>query len=253
MMIQKTVVITGAGIGIGRATALAFARRGYDVVVTDILESEGRSVVKEIEAEGGRGCFYKLDVTDSAAVDGVVREVESLNNGIDVVVANSGIAHRVPLAEMTDAKWDLIMDVDLKGVLRIVRAAAPGMKARRQGTIVALSSISGSTYGWDEHAHYSAAKAGVIGLVRGLAVELARSGIRVNGVAPGVIRTAQALSAEHSLGPEKLDAMAGSIPLGRVGEPADVADVIAFLASEDARYITGQVIIVDGGFVIQQY
>jgi 3-oxoacyl-[acyl-carrier protein] reductase len=83
MMIQKTVVITGAGIGIGRATALAFARRGYDVVVTDILESEGRSVVKEIEAEGGRGCFYKLDVTDSAAVDGVVREVESLNNGID--------------------------------------------------------------------------------------------------------------------------------------------------------------------------
>lgn len=129
-MIQKTVVITGAGIGIGRATALAFARRGYEVVVTDILESEGRSVVKEIEAEGGRGRFYKLDVTDSAAVDGVVREVESLNNGIDVVVANSGIAHRVPLAEMTDAKWDLIMDVDLKGVLRIVRAAAPGMKAR---------------------------------------------------------------------------------------------------------------------------
>jgi 3-oxoacyl-[acyl-carrier protein] reductase len=252
-MVQKTVIITGAGIGIGRGTALAFARKGLNVIVTDILEAEGRNVVKEIESAGGRGRFYKLDVTDTEEVNRVVEDVESVDGGIDVVIANSGIAHKVPLEDMTDNKWDRTLDVDLKGVLRIVRAAAPGMKARRSGAIVALSSISGTTYGWDEHAHYSAAKAGVIGLVRGLAIELARSGIRVNGVAPGVIRTAQALSVEHSLGPEKLEAMASSIPLGRVGEPADVADVIAFLASDEARYITGQVIVVDGGFTIQQY
>lgn len=252
-MDKKTVVITGAGIGIGRATALAFARQGYAVVVTDILETEGRAVVREIEAEGGTARFERLDVTDTAATERVVAAVEAAFGGIDVIVANAGIAHKIPLGELTDAKWDRTMDVDLKGIVRIVRAAAPGMMARKRGAVVALSSISGSNYGWDDHAHYCAAKAGVIGLVRGLAVDLAKHGIRVNGLAPGVIRTAQALSEEHSLGPEKLEAMAGSIPLGRVGEPEDIADVIVFFASEGARYITGQTLVVDGGFVIQQY
>jgi 3-oxoacyl-[acyl-carrier protein] reductase len=134
-----------------------------------------------------------------------------------------------------------------------VRAAAPGMASRKRGAIVALSSIMGVAYGWDEHVHYSAAKSGVVGLVRGLAVELARSGIRVNGVAPGYIRTAQALSVEHSLGPEGLAQAASFIPLGRVGEPEDIADVILFLASPAARYLTGQVVAVDGGLLVGRY
>lgn len=252
-MDKKTVIVTGAGIGIGRACAIAFARKGYGVVVTDILETEGRDVVAQIEAEGGTARFAYLDVTDTAATNRVVKEVEAAYGGIDVIVANAGIAHKVPLAELTDAKWDRTMDVDLKGIMRIVRAAAPGMINRKRGAVVALSSISGSNYGWDDHAHYCAAKAAVIGLVRGFAVDLARHGIRVNGIAPGVIRTAQALSEEHSLGPEKLERMADSIPLGRIGEPEDIADVIVFFASDEARYITGQTLVVDGGFVIQQY
>ena len=119
--------------------------------------------------------------------------------------------------------------------------------------MIALSSIMGVAYGWDEHVQYSAAKAGVVGLVRGLAVELARDGIRVNGVAPGYIRTAQALSEEHSLGPEGLEKAADFIPMGRVGEPEDIADVILFLASESARYVTGQVLVVDGGLLPGRY
>ena len=169
------------------------------------------------------------------------------------MIANAGIAHRVPLDELTDEKWDLTMDIDLKGVFRIIRAALPGMKQRKSGSIVAVSSIMGVAYGWDEHAHYSAAKAGVVGLVRGLAVELGRHGIRVNGLAPGFIRTAQALSEQHSKGEAGLQAVSASIPLGRVGEPEDMADVITFMVSDKARYLTGQTIMVDGGLAIQSH
>ncbi len=252
-MAKKTVLITGAGIGIGRATALAFARAGHHVVATDVLEREGAMVVESIRAGGGSGEFHRLDVTSTKEANAVVAAAEAAHGALDVVVANAGIAHKVPLAALTDEKWDHTLEVDLKGVLRVVRAAAPAMVARRSGAVVALSSIMGVAYGWDEHVHYSAAKAGVVGLVRGLAVELARSGIRVNGVAPGYIRTAQALSVEHSLGPAGLDQAASFIPMGRVGEPEDIADVIVFLASEAARYVTGQVVTVDGGLLVGRY
>jgi 3-oxoacyl-[acyl-carrier protein] reductase len=126
------------------------------------------------------------------------------------------------------------------------------MRQRKKGVIIAVSSISGITYGWGEHVHYSAAKAGILGLIRGLAAELGPDGIRVSGVAPGFIRTAQSLSEEHSMGQAKLEAQASSIPLQRIGEPEDVADVILFLASDSARYITGQTILVDGGLTIRQ-
>lgn len=251
-MAKKTVIISGAGIGIGHATALAFAGDGYRVYVTDILEEEGNRVVEEIRAGGGEAVFRRLDVTRSEQADAIVAEIDKNHGGVDVVVANAGIAHRVPLAEMTDAKWDLTHEIDLKGVLRLARAAAPRMRERRSGAIVAVSSISGVAYGWAEHVHYSAAKAGILGLVRGLAAELGPDGIRVNGVAPGFIRTAQSLSEEHSMGEAKLAAQVPAVPLRRIGQPDDVADVILFLASNGARYITGQTILVDGGLTIQQ-
>ena len=169
------------------------------------------------------------------------------------IVCNAGIAHKVPLAELTDEKWDHTFDIDLKGMLRVIRPAAAEMKTAGGGAIVCLSSIMGVAYGWDEHVHYSAAKSGVVGLVRGLGVELARNGIRVNGVAPGYIRTAQALSTVHSLGPEGLEKAAEFIPAGRVGEPEDIADVIHFLVSDAARYMTGQVVTVDGGLLVGRY
>jgi 3-oxoacyl-[acyl-carrier protein] reductase len=127
------------------------------------------------------------------------------------------------------------------------------MKARAKGAIVCLSSIMGIAYGWDEHVQYSAAKAGVVGLIRGLAVELAKSGIRVNGIAPGYIRTAQLLSEEHSLGPQGAEAAGSFIPMGRIGEPDEIADVVLFLASSAARYMTGQVVVVDGGLLVGRY
>lgn len=250
---NKTVLITGAGIGIGRATALAFAAAGYHVVVTDILEKEGADVVEAIRRAGGSAEFRRLDVRSTADADALVAAVEKDRGAIDCIVANAGIAHKVPLPALSDEKWDYTFDIDLKGIFRVVRPALPGMKARRSGAIVCLSSIMGVAYGWDEHVHYSAAKAGVVGLVRGLAVELAREGIRVNGVAPGYIRTAQLLSREHSLGPEGADKAGEFIPMGRIGEPEDIADVILFLASNAARYMTGQTVVVDGGLLVGRY
>ena len=246
----KTMLVTGGGIGIGRATALAFARAGHHVVVTDILDAEGRAVVAEITAAGGSASFAALDVRSSAQVDAVVAATEAAHGAIDVLVLNAGIAHKVPLAQLSDAQWDHTVDIDLKGMFRVARAALPAMRARRSGAIVCLTSLMGLAWGWSEHVHYSAAKAGVIGLVRGLAAEVAADGVRVNAVSPGYVRTAQLLSEEHSLGPQGVEQAAGRVPLGRVGEPEDIADVILFLASHQARYVTGQVIVADGGLAI---
>ena len=250
---MKTALITGAGIGIGRATAHAFADAGYRVIVTDILESDGQAVADAITAKGGTAEFHKLDVTSTAGAEAVVQATEDAYGAIDTIICNAGIAHKVPLDQLTDEKWDFTMDVDLKGMIRVIRAAAPKMRAAKSGSIICLSSIMGVAYGWDEHVHYSAAKSGVVGLVRGLAVELAGEGVRVNGVAPGYIRTAQALSEEHSLGPAGLEKAADFIPMGRVGEADDIADVILFLASDAARYMTGQVVTVDGGLLVGRY
>ena len=250
---SEVVLITGAGIGIGRATAVAFGAAGAHVVVTDVLETEGRAVVDEIRAAGGSAEFQFLDVRSTEAADALVADLENRLGGIDTIVANAGIAHRTPIEQLTDDKWDLTFDIDLKGIFRVVRPAVAGMRKRGKGSIVALSSIMGVAYGWDEHVHYSAAKSGVVGLVRALAVELAPQGIRVNGVAPGYIRTAQLLSKENSLGPELADKAGEFIPMGRIGQPDDIADVILFLASNSARYMTGQVLVVDGGLLVGRY
>ncbi|MEP3278815.1 MAG: SDR family NAD(P)-dependent oxidoreductase [Stappiaceae bacterium] len=250
---MKTVLITGAGIGIGRASAFAFARAGHRVIVTDVLEDEGNAVVDAIRSQGGEAEFHSLDVTSTERSDAVVAAVETQYGALDALLCNAGIAHKVPLDSLSDEKWDHTFEVDLKGMFRVIRAAVPKMRETGRGSIVCLSSIMGVAYGWDEHVHYSAAKSGVVGLIRGLAVELAPAGVRVNGIAPGYIRTAQALSKEHSLGPEGLEQAAEFIPMGRVGEPEDIADVIVFLASDAARYMTGQVVTVDGGLLVGRY
>ena len=245
-MSKPTVMITGAGIGIGEAAALAFGRAGYHVYVTDVLDEEGQETVAAIEAAGGSAEFSRVDVTDSANVDAAVQAAEAATGPLDAVIANAGIAHKVPFSEMSDEKWDHTLDVDLKGVFRLFRAAAPAMREAKRGAMVAVSSVMGTSYGWHDHVQYNAAKAGVVGLVRGLACDLGGDGIRVNGVAPGFIKTAQALSTVHSLGLAGLEAAATYIPLGRYGEADDIADVILFLCSDGSRYVSGQTIIVDG-------
>ena len=250
---SPTALITGAGIGIGRATAQAFGKAGYRVVVTDILELEGSTVAAGINADGGSAEFHKLDVRSTAAANALIAAIEKAHGRIDVIVANAGVAHKAPLDRLTDEIWDHTFEIDLKGIFRVVRPALAGMKARKAGAVVAVSSIMGVAYGWDEHVHYSAAKAGVVGLVRGLAVELAKHGVRVNGIAPGYIRTAQLLSEEHSLGPVGAEKAGEFIPMGRIGEPEEIADVVLFLASHAARYMTGQVVVVDGGLLVGRY
>lgn len=250
MTARKTMLVTGGGIGIGRATALAFGRAGWHVVVTDILEAEGRAVADAVAAAGGSARFQPLDVRSTEAADALLAAVAAEHGALDALVLNAGIAHKVPLPQLNDARWDHTLDIDLKGMFRVARAALPAMRARRGGSIVCLTSLMGLAWGWSEHVHYSAAKAGVIGLMRGLAAEVAPDGVRVNAVSPGYVRTAQLLSEEHSLGPAGVEQAARKVPLGRVGEPEDIADVILFLASDQARYVTGQVIVADGGLAI---
>jgi 3-oxoacyl-[acyl-carrier protein] reductase len=252
-MAAPSALITGSGIGIGRATALALARAGYTVIATDILDREGTDVVDEIRRAGGTAEYFHLDVTSTPQADEVIAQATRLHGAPDVVVANAGIAHRIPFSQMTDELWDHTFDVDLKGMLRVIRAAVPGMQAKAAGSVIAIASTMGYLYGWHEHSQYCAAKAGVVGFVRGLATELGRGGIRVNAVAPGFIRTAQTLSEEHSQGEEGLRRAAEYIPLGRVGDPSDIADVVVFLASSAARYVTGQTIVVDGGIQVGRY
>lgn len=250
---KRVVLVTGGGIGIGRATCLLYGKRGDHVVVSDVLEAEGRQTAETITAAGGSAEFQSLNVRSTEAADAVVADVLARHGKIDVIVANAGIAHRVPLDALTDEKWDETHDIDLKGMLRVIRPALDSMREAKSGAIVCLSSIMGVAYGWDEHVAYSSAKAGVVGLVRALAVELAGDGIRVNGVAPGYTRTAQLLSAENSLGPKADELASPYIPMRRLGEPEEIAEVIGFLTSSAASYMTGQVLTVDGGLLVGRY
>lgn len=247
---QSTALISGGGIGIGRATALALGRAGYYVVVTDVLEREGEAAAAAVRDAGGSAEYRFLNVRDGQQIQEVIRAIEADCGPLDALICNAGIARRVPLEELDDSRWNETLEINLGGVFHLMRAAAPGMRGRGRGSMVAVSSIMGVAYGWQRHAHYSASKAGIVGLVRAVAVELAPAGVRVNGVAPGVIRTAQSLDPINSAGPEGLEQSAGVIPLGRVGEPDDVADVIGFLVSDAARYLTGQVLVVDGGLLV---
>jgi 3-oxoacyl-[acyl-carrier protein] reductase len=168
---------------------------------------------------------------------------------LDIAVANAGVLRAAPLANLTQDAWDFVVDVDLTGVARTFRSCARHLSDG--GAMVAVSSIAGGVYGWADHAHYGAAKAGVKGLCSSLAVELAPRGVRVNCVIPGLIETPQSLDAVNSYGPEGLAAAGAGIPLARVGQAGEIATVIRFLCSRDSSYLTGQSIIVDGGLTVR--
>ncbi|GAA3568892.1 SDR family NAD(P)-dependent oxidoreductase [Microlunatus spumicola] len=244
---SPVLLVTGAASGIGRATVLAAAAAGYAVGVGTFAGDpyDAAAVVAEVVAIGGRALAVDADVRDSAAMTAAVERLVGEWGRLDAVVANAGVLKRARLEELRDEDWERILDIDLTGVMRTVRAAAPALPAG--GAVVLVSSIAGPALGWAGHTPYAAAKAGLLGFLRSAALELGPRGVRVNAVLPGVIESPQSLDPVNSGGPDGLVESARSVPLGRVGQPADVADVIVFLLSDAARYVTAQTLTVDGG------
>jgi 3-oxoacyl-[acyl-carrier protein] reductase len=239
---NRVAIVTGAGRGIGRATALKLAGVGATVVVSDILEKEAGAVAEEIKANGGQGLVVVADVSSSADVARMVEETIKAYSRIDILVNNAGIARDQLLLRMSEEDWDKVIDVDLKSVFLCTKAVLRYMLKARWGRVISLSSIAAQV-GNPGQANYAAAKAGIIGFTLTVAREVGSHGITVNAIAPGFIETdmTKKIKEEQRREIKKL------IPLDRFGTPDDVAEVVAFLASEEAGYITGQVLSVNGG------
>lgn len=247
----KVALISGGASGIGQALAVAYARAGANSVVNYFPGDphDAQETVRAVEAAGGKCIAAAADVRSTEDCDRLAAAALTGFGRFDIAVAAAGILRRNALTEMTDQAWQDMLDVDLTGVMRIFRAAAA--KMTNGGAMVATSSIAGGVYGWEEHAHYAAAKSAVLGLCRSLAVELAPQKIRVNAVIPGLIRSPQSMDAKNSLGDEGLNAAGNIIPWGRVGTVDEAARTIRFLTSDDSAYVTGQQLVVDGGLTIR--
>ncbi|MFN2348663.1 MAG: 3-oxoacyl-ACP reductase FabG [Thioalkalivibrio sp.] len=240
---DRSVVVTGAGKGIGRTIARVFAHEGARVLVVDRDGQAAGDTVRTIQEAGGQAVACVTDVSQRAEVEAMVGEAMNHFGGIDVMVANAGIFPSATIEEMTEADWDQVHDVNLKGAFFCVKAVSALMRRQGGGRILLTSSITGPITGFPGWAHYGATKAGLLGFMRTAAIEFARDGITINAVLPGNIRT-EGLA---DVGADYMRRMQASIPMGHVGEPEDVAYPMLFLASDEARYITGQTLVVDGG------
>lgn len=248
---DKVAVISGGASGIGRALAVAYARCGTRTVI-GYYEKDPHDPYETVQAAldvGGQCEAVKLDVRSFEQTERIAQVALDRWGRLDVCVAAAGILRRQSLDGMSDDLWDDLIAVDLRGVLHLFRSCSARMF--NGGSMIGISSISGGVYGWENHCHYAAAKSGVVGLCRALAVELASRRVRVNAVIPGLIETPQSLDVENSLGPDGLVAAADLIPMGRVGDADEVARAIRFLSGDDASYVTGQSLVVDGGLTVR--
>lgn len=242
---DRVAIITGGGQGIGRAAVQRFAEEGAWVAVADIREDTAQAAAGAVEAAGGRAMAIAVDVSDRRSVDALVQRVLAGWERIDILVNNAGILRDARLVKLSEGDFDAVIAVNLKGVFNCTQAVAPHMIERGYGRIINTSSVVG-LYGNFGQTNYVAAKAGVIGMTKVWARELGRKGITVNAVAPGFITTEMTASM-----PEKvMQAMLDRIPLGRMGEPREIADVYLWLASDEASYVNGAVISVDGGVTV---
>jgi 3-oxoacyl-[acyl-carrier protein] reductase len=243
----KIAVVTGAASGIGKAVVERFAKEDVTSIILDIDEVGGRSVAASLVQHGKAAIFIRTDVTDESEVRSVFEKIGSTQRRVDILVnVAGGSMHRYPLDEFPLAHWQAVIDVNLTSTFLCCRAVTGVMKAQRSGAIVNISSDIGFS-GDANRSAYAAAKAGILGLTRSLALELAPFGVRANAVAPGRITTPR-VRAHYS--DAEWEAAAGRIPLGHAGEPEDVAETVAFLASDAARHFTGQTLHVNGGRIM---
>ena len=242
----KTAIVTGGSRGIGRAAALTLAEAGADVAVIYAGNTAAaEETVRLIEQKGRKGLAIQCDVADEAAVTAMVKDVKKELGRIDILVNNAGITRDGLLMIMKEADWQAVLDTNLTGAFHCTKAVTRLMMKQRSGSIINITSVVGET-GNAGQANYAAAKAGLIGFTKSVAKELASRNIRCNAIAPGCIET----DMTAVLGEDTVDAMIKTIPMGRVAQPEEVAKAVLFLASDDASYITGQTLNVDGGMVM---
>jgi len=245
---DKVAIITGARRGIGKAIALRLAKDGAKVAVTDISKEDCEKVVKEIEELGSEGLALELDVTNEENIKEVVKTVKKKFGKIDILVNNAGIFVQEELDEMDTEKIDKILAVNLRGAILCAKYVLPEMKSQNYGKIISTASIAGFV-GFALSSIYCATKGAIINITRELALELGKYKINVNAIAPGVIATDMT---KDMLADEKIKAgLLAGIPYGRIGEPEDIANAVAFLASDESSYITGHTLVVDGGWLTQ--
>jgi len=242
---NRVAVVTGSGRGIGRAIAFELAREGARVVVAEFAEY-GREAAEELQASGADAVYLRVDVSDARSVKAMVERVRDIYGGIDVLVNNAGIRPTCPFPAMTLADWNRVLAVNLTGAFNCCAAVTPLMVERGWGRVVNISSLAAQRGSTGGHSHYAAAKAGIVGLSRSLARELAPHGITVNVVAPGWIDT-QGWGGQLD---GRRGEYASQVPVGRLGQPQDVAFVVAFLVSDRASYLTGVTLPVNGGLFI---
>lgn len=246
MLDGKIALVTGAAKGIGKAIALALAADGAFVVVNyNGSKERAEQVVEEIRKLGSDGITYQCNVADTKAVDAMVKDVIKTYGRLDILINNAGITRDNLIMKMSEEDFDAVIDANLKGCFNTIKAASRQMLKQRAGRIINIASVSG-ILGNAGQANYAASKAGIIGLTKTIARELASRGITVNAIAPGFVDTDMTQALPDSV----KEAATAQIPLGRFGKPEDIANMAAYLASEKASYITGQVISVDGGMAI---
>ena len=243
---NKIAVVTGASRGIGKAIALELASQGATVVVNyNGSEEKAKEVLEAIELNGGKGMIYKCNVSEYTACEEMFKKVVSEYGRIDILVNNAGITRDGLMMMMTEDDYDQVLDINLKGTFNCMKFVNRTMLKQRSGRIINIASVSG-VLGNAGQANYSASKAGVIGLTKSIAREMASRGITVNAIAPGFIETEMT----EALGESTIESVKKQIPLGKFGQVEDIANMVSYLASDKAAYITGQVINVDGGMAI---
>ncbi len=242
---NKVAVVTGASRGIGKSMAETYAKAGAHVVCVSRTEDALKAVAEEINTEGGSASVFACDVSDLGAFQNLIKNTADTHGSVDILVNNAGVTRDTLIMRMSEDDWNTVININLKGAFNGIKAATRTMMKQRSGRIINISSVVGLT-GNPGQANYAASKAGLIGLSKATAKELASRGITVNCIAPGYIAT----DMTDQMNDQAKDSLISQIPLGRIGSPDDIAATALFLASDEAGYITGQTVTVDGGMVM---